>query len=328
MRGVSSSLTAGGGAYHVDVDQELEFDFAPAPCLIPTGCEVTANFERSQQNVYMYGNFVLPAPVTWTVGFGYDWYDQRDLDTDKLSPKLGAQWDITDRLRLRAALFDTVKRDLIATQTIEPTQVAGFNQFFDDLNGTKARRYGVGLDARVTSQVYAGLEASWRELDTPTFEGDAVTRAKWDETLYRAYLYWTPRAAWALTAELIWDEFESAKEEPNIDIPAEVDTLSVPVALRYFSPLGIFGQIGVAFVHQDVARRAASTAPEGNDDFVVLDAAVGYRLPRRRGILSLEATNLLDSGFDFQDDNYRSNEPKTPRYLPERTILGRLTLTF
>ena len=115
---------------------------------------------------------------------------------------------------------------------------------------------------------------------------------------------------------LVWDEFEEAKEEPNIDIPAEVDTVSVPVALRYFSPLGIFGQIGVAFVHQDVARRAASTTPEGSDDFVVLDAAVGYRLPRRKGILSLEATSLLDSRFDFQDD-YRSNEPKTPA-LPAR----------
>jgi outer membrane receptor protein involved in Fe transport len=322
------SLIAGGGAYHVDVDREFNFDFSPAPCLIPTGCEVTSTFDREQQNLYLYGNLALPSPVTWTVGFGYDWYEQRDLDIDKLSPKLGAQWDITDRVRLRAAAFETVKRDLIASQTIEPTQIAGFNQFFDDLNGTKARRYGLGLDARLTGQVYGGLEASWRELDTPTFEGDSVTRAKWDEELYRAYIYWTPHDQWAVSAELIWDGFKSADEEPNVDIPAEVKTASVPVTVRYFSPLGIFGQIGLTYVHQDVARRASSTVAEGHDDFVLLDATVGYRLPQRRGIFSLEARNLLDSGFDYQDDNYRSNEPRTPGYLPERIILGRLTLTF
>jgi hypothetical protein len=39
---------------------------------------------------------------------------------------------------LRAAAFRVLKRTLITDQTLEPTQVAGFNQFFDDANLTEA----------------------------------------------------------------------------------------------------------------------------------------------------------------------------------------------
>ena len=52
---------------------------------------------------------------------------------------------------VRAAVFRTLKRELISNQTIEPTQVAGFNQFFDDVNGTDAWRYGVGIDQKIGS---------------------------------------------------------------------------------------------------------------------------------------------------------------------------------
>ena len=52
-------------------------------------------------------------------------------------PKVGLQWNITDNLRLRLAWFENVKSALAANQTLEPTQVAGFNQLFDDINGTR-----------------------------------------------------------------------------------------------------------------------------------------------------------------------------------------------
>jgi hypothetical protein len=54
-----------------------------------------------------------------------------------------------------------------------------------------------------------------------------------------------------------------------------------------------------------------------------LDAFVGYRLPNRRGLLSLTADNLLDETFQFQDV-----DPTNPSLFPERLISFRFTLAF
>ena len=54
-----------------------------------------------------------------------------------------------------------------------------------------------------------------------------------------------------------------------------------------------------------LAVRAATLAP-GEDRFWVVDAFVGYRLPNRRGLLSLNADNLLDERLPIP--GYRSDE--------------------
>jgi hypothetical protein len=54
-----------------------------------------------------------------------------------------------------------------------------------------------------------------------------------------------------------------------------------------------------------------------------MDAFVGYRLPNRRGLLSLNAENLLDESFQYQDV-----DPTNPSLFPERLISFRFTLAF
>ena len=61
----------------------------------------------------------------------------------------------------------------------------------------------------------------------------------------------------------------------------------------------------------------------GEDSFTLLDAFVGYRLPNRRGLLSLTADNLLDEAFQYQDV-----EPNNPSLFPESVISFRFTLAF
>jgi hypothetical protein len=60
----------------------------------------------------------------------------------------------------------------------------------------------------------------------------------------------------------------------------------------------------------------------------LVDAAIGYRLPNRFGLVSLEARNLLDEDFLFQDLNIQQAEPSNPRFIPDRTIMFRLILNF
>ncbi|MEO0763038.1 MAG: hypothetical protein AAFZ09_14745, partial [Pseudomonadota bacterium] len=61
---------------------------------------------------------------------------------------------------------------------------------------------------------------------------------------------------------------------------------------------------------------------------VVLNAAVGYRLPRSRGQISLEVNNLLDRDFDFQNPLLNSARPTTRPLAEELSVIGRVTLTF
>ena len=60
-------------------------------------------------------------------------------EKNQANPKVGATWSLKSGTTLRAAWFKTLKRTLITDQTLEPTQVAGFNQFFDDPSATQSR---------------------------------------------------------------------------------------------------------------------------------------------------------------------------------------------
>ena len=96
----------------------------------------------------------------------------------------GIRWPGTTA---RAAVFRVLKRTLIADQTLEPTQVAGFNQFFDDVNLTESWRYGVALDQKFTGHLFGGFEFSKRDLTVPFVRLDEIpehpanNEADWDE---------------------------------------------------------------------------------------------------------------------------------------------------
>ena len=66
-----------------------------------------------------------------------------------------------------------------------------------------------------------------------------------------------------------------------------------------------------------------STFTPRSEHFWVFDAAIGFRLPKRYGIVSIETKNLFDTGFKFLD-----TDPGNPIFIPSRMILGRITLNF
>jgi outer membrane receptor protein involved in Fe transport len=184
----------------------------------------------------------------------------------------------------------------------------------------------------LTGNLYAGVEFSKRDLDVPVPavrpDGTVTTtKENQNELLYLGYLYWSPLPDWAFSAQIVYDKFKG-NQSLDVQAPTKVTMLSVPVFARYFNSLGIFGEVGATYVRQEVDRSFVSPLAQGDDSFVVVDAAVGYRLPKRYGILSVEVRNLFDNSFNFQGDNFRTSEPIVSRYVPERTVLGRITLTF
>ena len=123
--------------------------------------------ESTQKIAYSYVNIKPAKNLIWTLGLSYESDDSRYARLNELNPKLGVQWAINDQISLRAAAFQTVKREFANRQTIEPTQVAGFNQIIDFIDLTVSKNYGVGLDVRFTDRLSGGLEALRRDNDTP-----------------------------------------------------------------------------------------------------------------------------------------------------------------
>jgi Flp pilus assembly protein TadD len=312
----------------------------------------TEQIDLKDTRVYAYGNITLLPNLIGTVGLSYQDYDQdqlynytdqtgffppvsnavNHLDFDELNPKLGLRFAATDDLELRAAYFEVVKPALSSNRTLEPTQVAGFNQFFDDPNATKSKRYGVGLDGKLNPAFSYGVEFTKRDIDglvsplgaQPFFEDR-------DEQLHRAYAYWTPAESLAVDLSLEYDRSENQANSAVADVrPTDVTTYSVPVSVRYFHPDGLFAGATATYVDQEVEAESNYQYQTGSSDFTVVDLSVGYRLPKRQGIVSLSVQNVFDEEFDYLDDSYRTfqDEPSVGPYLPERSIMGRLTLNF
>jgi tetratricopeptide (TPR) repeat protein len=292
----------------------------------------TLHTETTHTHPYAYANVNLPTPVTWTVGLAYDDFEQENIQVEKLSGKFGAQWQITDQLELRGVLLSTVKPLLANNRSLEPTQVAGFNQLFDESNGTKSRLYGVGLDWNPTSTFALGHESTWRDITVPFALADQ--KINQNEETHRLYAYWAPLDEIALSAELIYDRFNSERSGLTLlgPVPEDVDTLSIPIGLRYFHPSGFFAGVTGTFVNQQVNRTPgqADDLQDGDDSFYIVDASIGYRLPKRFGVISLQVSNIFDEGFRYQDDSFREfeNEASTGPYIPERQILARVTLNW
>jgi tetratricopeptide (TPR) repeat protein len=315
----NANLVAGGGLYNIDADRRIT---------VSTLVFNDENFKRQQQKGFLYGNLELPTKFYWTAGVSVDHFEEGDYDRNEVNPKVGLRWLLTDWFQVRLAYFETLKPALVVQQTIEPTQVAGFNQFLDDINGAEATTYAGGLDVRILSNLYGGAEYEHRDINFPStttnFGGATTTTTfSYKEDSYGAYLDWIPHEQWAVNLNVLYETFDAG----HPDDP-EVDTITVPVTLRYFNPNGLFADLGVSYVHQDVDRPPGSTQNAGKEDVALLDAAVGYRLPKRYGIISLEGRNLLDQKFDYQDLNYLTSENHASPLLPERTILARFTLSF
>jgi outer membrane receptor protein involved in Fe transport len=111
-------------------------------------------------------------------------------------------------------------------------------------------------------------------------------------------------------------------------VPVEIETGSLPLTLSYHAPSGIFTRARWSFVRQDIqSRDGFGAAQESREDFNVFDISLGARLPRRKGIVSLELNNLFDEKFRYRDTAFEGL-PRVPLYAPERALFARLQLSL
>ena len=320
------NVTTGFGYFDINshIDARTGLDFPP-----PTILAATIDTDARHINAYSYANVRALEHVVVTIGGSGDFLDSDSEELgvrNQFNPKAGVTWEPWAGTVFRAAGFRTLKRTLVTDQTLEPTQVAGFNQFYDDINGTSAWRYGGGVDQRFTADVYGGVEVTKGDLEVPylDFSGaaPAAGRVPWQEALGRAYLFWTPREWLALRGEYQYERAQ--RSEKLADGVAAMDTHRVPLGVSVFLPRGFSASFRATYVHQHGRfEEIAGGIRSGSSDFALLDLGLSYRLPKRYGIVSLGASNLLDRHFDYFDTD-RNN----PLFQPARAVFSRITLAF
>jgi Tfp pilus assembly protein PilF len=276
------------------------------------------------RHVNAYGYLTLPARAGWPqvqLGASYDDMNSAFGGRSAVNPKIGVIWKIAESVTLRAAGFRVAKRQINSDQGLEPTQLAGLNQFFDDANGTVSDGGGLAADFMLSPKLAGGLEVTRRNLTVPRFDliDNVFIFTEQREDVVSGYLYWLPCERLSVSLEPRYQDFEVG------DTFGKLVLTEVPFAVRFFSSFGLWAGASVTGVKQ----RGEFTGPDGfdvagSDSFWVVDAIVAYRLPRRMGTISVQGTNLFNETFQFQE----IDSGVLPRYVPESRVLVRMSLSF
>jgi hypothetical protein len=337
----SEGLNLIGGAGHfrtIDRSGTLSISFSDEP--FEDIFEDEDNVKHTSAYLYSYINY--PKNVTVTLGVSASFLDgTSDLEREQINPKLGLIWNPFPSTILRAAAFRVLNPNLDIAQTIEPTHVAGFNQFFGitfeqgisrrlaDLQGSEVWHYGIAIDQKFSTTIFAGAEFSKRDLEVPVIvifsseeeEEEMVEEVNLEEYLARAYAFWTPHPWLAASAEYQFERFEGELFGQS----AEIETHRVPLGINFFHPSGFSAEVKATYLNQEgqfVPPFAGGFGP-GADQFWVVDTSIRYRLPNRLGFVTFGVSNLFDKEFQFQE-----TDPATPILQRDRIIFSRVTLAF
>lgn len=317
------SITSGVGRFQSQRKRDESVDARLPPFFRPSITLTQFSENPEQSNAYTYSLVELPKNVMLTLGASVDAYRREFFRRTQFNPKFGITWQPLPSTTLRLAAFRTLHRAAVSSQTIEPTQVAGFSQLFADREAEEARRYGAAVDHRMGNALFGGVEYSRRNLRLPVefISGSSrtVERLHRQEEVGRSYLYWTPDTRVSLSLEYVFERFDH-RQFPGEEGFLRLRTSRMPIGLRYFAPSGLIAHLNAVYIDQVGTFPARTGSTQGEDKAWVADAAIGYRIPKRFGRFMFEIKNLFDTKFKIQD-----TDPAHPRMRPSR--LAVLTFT-
>ncbi len=264
-----------------------------------------------------------------------------EFEETEVSPKLGAALYLPSKTTLRAAVYYRLTPTLGRVQTLEPTQVAGFNQFFEDPGGTRSLSWGVGIDQEFARWLYAGGSYQKRDLKIPQaycdfedpFSGcgfqtvTQVVERDSDDDYWNGYMYATLGNRLALGVDYQRDQhdFDTTSISPVGLFQDFMRTERIRPQLRLHFPFGLFfGASGTRY-DQEVDQFDDLTSSVRNtveSTFWIGDVFLGCRFPKRYGSVVLEAKNVADREFTFFERSVQD------RVVPTRSVKLTLSLTY
>ena len=299
--------------------------------------KLTSQDKTKYFNTYLYTQSEILPSLTSIVGLSFDSFKEGTNKTEQFNPKAGLIWKPINQLSFRGAIIRNLKRPLASNQTIEPTQVAGFNQLFDGNNGSSVWQYSLGIDFNPAKAFFIGGEINWRDIKKPLLINNNLTTQDKDETLYFTYAYWAPLNWLSLSAEYHFEKFKREFETNNIDPldPQSVSTHTIPLSIHLFEKHGFFSTLSATYIKQntsfvrDISTLAKYSDPlaEINSNFWTFDSSIGYRFPKKIGNLSFEIKNMFDNSYVYHSI-FDASGPQLSPFTPEREFFIKLSLFY
>ena len=290
-------------------------------------------------NAYAYGYFKPIRNLTLIAGGSYDYLEgspayvagpNSDNSKSQFNPKFGLLYQPHPNTTIRLAAFRTLKSQTLNEQTIEPTQVAGFNQFYDDVSISHGWRYGAAINQKFSKTFFGGVEGSYRKVDLPTTDVLDVTNTtnntnEWYQAL--AYLNYAPHPWVALRAHYQYDQYANSLPGAGQFSDAQLYTSRVPLSAGFFHPSGFIANVTVTYWNQtgtfEPLSQPLGTRVDGHDTFWLTDAMIGYRMPERYGLIVVGVKNLFDQQFNYFNTDWRN-----PIIQPDRLAFFKITIAL
>ncbi|HWQ39897.1 MAG TPA: tetratricopeptide repeat protein [Burkholderiales bacterium] len=285
---------------------------------------LTADTLQTQSNGYAYFNVHVSPGFLLTAGLSADQFEDPLVERSKTSPKLGAIFSPLNSLTIRAAVFETMNRILPTNQTLEPTQIAGFNQFFDEPNGSTSTRKGIGTDYKLSNAIYLGGEVAERDIQWVLIDpiANLAEDGDWTEKTGRVYAYATIGPHVALSAEVYREHYKRAPGFQGAEEFLELRSTRIPIGMNIFVGGRVVIRGYVSHYKQEGIFIDSFGSPfQGDERFTTVDAQVSYYLPRRSGVITIDGRNLGDRNARYQESNLAA-----PRFVPQRQLFLSLVL--
>ena len=298
--------------------------------------------EKSSEHVaaYVYSTIDVNDLHRVTIGSALNSHRQFSNDLSQISPKFGWMWSPTNATTYRAAVFRGMKRSLFLNQTLEPTQVAGFTQIFDETSGTDASVYAAAIDHRAGNNSSLGVEAVRRRLEWPVLffnsvggeqgSGEAKEEDR-EQRWYKVYYNHIASNRWVFGLSYDWSrdgrQFVAGDVYSETD-PVQLKTEILDASLTYSHPLGLLSRLNMRYVSQTSRFKLQFEEVRVNEKFPVVDYEIGFRFPNRRGSINFVVRNLFDNSFSTQQGPFVLTQPLIRRYYPEQAFFARFDFLF
>jgi tetratricopeptide (TPR) repeat protein len=244
---------------------------------------------------------------------------------DLASPKAGFVYRPDEKMTLRAGYGESLgkgtRTDLIS---LEPTLIGGIAQRYNDLPGTKAQNLGFGADFHPDENTFFGSEWTRRWLDmsqaisvynivdnqdTGDFYTDVASADRYEvpigQDFLSAYVYRVLDRRWVAGTD-----YRFVNQQTGGDDEATLRDQRGTAFTRYFFSDGFFMQASGTYRYQTrdnvIADNGGSSI--GSDNAFLFGAGVGYRIPKRHGLISLDVQNIFGQDINLSQTNY-FNEP-------------------
>jgi Tfp pilus assembly protein PilF len=336
-----------------DSDTVLDLTYQPPlTCPLPS-CVFDSQKDPSQVRAYGYLNYESGPRLLLTGGVTL--IDERSASHDdfkKTYPKLGLKFTPQTGSEIRLAAFrhrnSVIESSLY--ETLEPTQITGFNQFYDDLERTDSWNYAAAYKQRFSNNLHFGISTLFRDLETKInildlstpFPSESRQSLEYDDKHATLWLNWTPNPLWGFGIDYSYNNYNLEEGLRAVDSSIlapdgilKLETHKIPVSISYFHPSGIIGNLTTTYHNQkgNFIDLSGFMTESGDDDGLVTDITLSYRFPSRRGIASIGVKNIFDKDLNFEDRNsYDAIDPTATSspssFANERVVFGKISVNF